>query len=120
MTGNGFVLPDFKVNQYSVLKNAGEIDLNVEKHFSFSSVHGKGKIYIDGSEHGSKVTCVSDGVEPANGVAGCLRNYLRVQGYKVKHEDSEGVLYTNMEPGKMVSFIKDLGMFTGFKQDEKE
>jgi hypothetical protein len=117
---NGFISPDFKANQYSVLQNAGMIDMNVEKHFSLSSVHGNGKIYIDGSEHGSRVTCVSDGVEPANGVAGCLRNYLRVQNYKTSYQDGSGILYTDMPPGKMLNFIKDLGMFTGFKEDRKE
>ena len=112
------ISPDFKVGQYNILQDVRVIDSNIEKHFSLSSIYGNGKILIDGSNHGSKVVCTNDGKEPANGVAGCLRNYLQVQNHSVSYKDGSGILYTDMQPGDLLLFIKDLGMFSGFREDK--
>lgn len=114
----GAISPDFKVGQYNILDDVKSIDSNIDKHFSLSSILGKGKILIDGSSHGSKVTCVNDFNEPANGVAGCIRNYLQVQNNSVSYQDGSGILYTDMKPYDVLVFIKHLGMFSGFKEDK--
>jgi len=110
------VSPDMKVGQYNILKDTEIIDNNIEKTFSLASYSGKGKILIKGSNHGSKAICTNDMGEPADGVAGCLRNYLQVQSFSVSYKNGSGILYTDMPPQSLLNFIEDLGMFSGFHE----
>ena len=113
------VSPDMKVGQYNILKDIEVIDDNIESTYSLSETQGKGKIYINGSKMGSRVTCVDSEGNPALGVAGCLRNYLQVQNNAVSLNLQKGYLYTDMQPYDVLSFIKDLGMFSGFREDKR-
>lgn len=109
---------DLRVGQYRILKDVEFIEQNAEKLFSLRSRYGSGKVLVQGSNQGSKISFTADDGQSAPGLCGCLRNYLQAQNYSVNYDKlTDGILYTEMNPENVVNFILDLGMFSGFVKE---